>query len=473
MDEQLVMGFGPRSARALSVTQLVRLISETLEDHLDRVWVAGEVSNGRLPASGHFYFTLKDDRSSISVVMFRSEYQRLRFQIKDGMALMIRGRVNVFEARGSLQIVADEIEPRGLGALQIAFEQLKKRLAADGLFDRGRKRAVPFLPRTIGIVTARRGAGLRDIVHVLLDRFPNVHLLVRAAKVQGDGAAWEIAEAIADLNEDARAEVIIVGRGGGSLEDLWAFNQEVVARAIFNSRIPIISAVGHEIDYTIADFVADVRAPTPTAAAQMVVPSIVELHEQISMAHAALIARMKRELAGWRQTVDDLAVRVRHPGALAARARADLADSHDALRDALRNRMDRARRTVRELLLRLRTPAAEIRELRHHLARGSLSLAHSAGRLVREHKVRLATFSDRLNGGAVAGLVQRRHRLGELAARLDSLSPLRVLERGYAVVSSTRDSRVVIDASTVEVGDELQIRLLRGKLRARTVARET
>jgi len=473
MDEQLVMGFGPRSARALSVTQLVRRISATLEDHLDGVWVAGEVSNARLPASGHFYFTLKDDRSSISVVMFRSDYQRLRFQIKDGMALMIRGRVNVFEARGSLQIIADQIEPRGLGALQIAFEQLKKRLAAEGLFDRTRKRAVPFLPRTIGIVTARRGAGLRDIVHVLLDRFPNVHLLVRAAKVQGDGSAWEIAEAIADLNEDDRAEVIIVGRGGGSLEDLWAFNHEVVARAIFNSRIPIISAVGHEIDYTIADFVADVRAPTPTAAAQMVVPSIIELREQITMAHAALVARMRRELGGWRETVDDLAVRVRHPGTLVARARANLADSHDALRDALHNRIDGARRTVRELVLRLRTPAAEIRELRHNLVRGSMSLAHSAARLAREHRVTVSSFSDRLNTGAVAGLLKRRHRLGELAARLDSLSPLRVLERGYAVVSSTRDWRVVVDAAAVEVGEDLQIRLLRGKLRARTVARET
>jgi exodeoxyribonuclease VII large subunit len=473
MDEQLVMGFGPRFARALSVTQLVRRISATLEDHLDGVWVAGEVSNARLPASGHFYFTLKDDRSSISVVMFRSDYQRLRFQIKDGMALMIRGRVNVFEARGSLQIIADQIEPRGLGALQIAFEQLKKRLAAEGLFDRPRKRAVPFLPRTIGIVTARRGAGLRDIVHVLLDRFPNVHLLVRAAKVQGDGAAWEIADAIADLNEDDRAEVIIVGRGGGSLEDLWAFNHEVVARAIFNSRIPIISAVGHEIDYTIADFVADVRAPTPTAAAQMVVPSIIELREQITMAHASLVARMRRELGEWRETVDDLAVRVRHPGTLVARARANLADSHDALRDALRNRIDGARRTVRELVLRLHTPAAEIRELRHNLARGSMSLAHSAARLAREHRATVSSFSDRLNTGAVAGLVKRRHRLGELAARLDSLSPLRVLERGYAVVSSTRDWRVVVDAAAVEVGEDLQIRLLRGKLRARTVARET
>src|SRR5215469_839179 len=473
MDEQLEMRFGPASIRPLSVTQLVRLVSDTLEGGLEDFWVAGEVSNARVPVSGHFYFTLKDDRSSISAVMFRSDYQRLKFQVRDGMALMIHGRANVFEARGALQIVADEIEPRGVGALQIAFEQLKRRLAAAGLFDRTRKRAVPFLPRTIGIVTARRGAGLRDIVHVLLDRFPNVHLLVRAAKVQGDGAAREIAAAIADLNEDGRAEVIIVGRGGGSLEDLWAFNEEIVARAIFTSRIPIISAVGHEIDYTIADFVADVRAPTPTAAAQMVVPSIIELREQITMAHAALVARMRRELGEWRETVDDLAVRVRHPGALSARARADLADLRVGLRDALRERIDGARRTVRELVLRLRAPAAEIRELRHHLARGSLSLAHGAGRLVAEHKVKLAGFADRLNAGAQAWLVKRRHRLGELAARLDSLSPLRVLERGYAVVSSTRDSRVVVDAATVEVGEDLQIRLLRGKLLARTVARET
>jgi len=465
------MRFGAGSIRALSVTQLVRLISDTLEENLYGFWVAGEVSNTRVPTSGHLYLTLKDDRSSISVVMFRSDRQRLRFQVRDGMALMIHGRVNVFETRGTLQIVADEIELRGIGALQIAFEQLKKRLAAEGLFER--KRAIPFLPRTIGIVTARRGAGLRDIVHVLLDRFPNVHLIVHAARVQGDGAAFEIAEAIDDLNEDGRAEVIIVGRGGGSLEDLWAFNEEAVARAIFRSRIPIVSAVGHEIDYTIADFVADVRAPTPTAAAQMVVPSIIDLREQVSTAEAALLAGMDRELATWRETVDHLADRLRHPGALAVRARAELSRLHDALRDALRVRIENAGRSVRELTARLRAPHAQVRELRYRVANLSLSLAHNTGIQVSERSVGLSDLESRLRAGTMRAIVDRRHQLAEMAARLDSLSPLRVLERGYAVVSTTRDTRVLVDASQVEVGDEVRIRLMKGKLRARIVARET
>jgi exodeoxyribonuclease VII large subunit len=473
MDEQLVMRFGAGRVKALSVTQLVRLISETLEDNIDGFWVAGEVSNARVPASGHFYFTLKDDRSSISVVMFRSDYQRMRFQVRDGMALMLHGRVNVFEARGALQIVTDEIEPRGIGALQIAFEQLKKRLAAEGLFERARKRAIPFLPRTIGIVTALGGAGLRDIVRVLLDRFPNVHLIVRPAKVQGDGAAFEVADAIADLNEDGRAEVIIVGRGGGSLEDLWAFNEEVVARAIFHSDIPIISAVGHEIDYTIADFVADVRAPTPTAAAQTVVPSQIELRERIGAEAAALVAGVTRELSAWRETVDDLATRLKHPGVLAARAREELADLGDSLHGALRNRVAERRGTVRELAFRLRAPVAELNDLRHRIGRLTIKLAHGTGSRVRESSSRIAELETRLGRTAESLVMRERRRFAELTARLDSLSPLRVLERGYAVVRNQRDSKIVTDAAAVEVGDELHIRLMKGRLRARTVARET
>jgi exodeoxyribonuclease VII large subunit len=472
MDEQLVMRFGAPGVRALSVTQLVRLIGETLESNLDGFWVEGEVSNTRIPASGHLYFTLKDDRSSISVVMFRSDYQRLRFQVRDGMAMMVRGRANVFEARGALQIVADEIEPRGVGALQLAFEQLKKRLAAHGLFDRARKRAIPYLPRTIGIVTARRGAGLRDIVRVLHDRLPNVHLIVRSARVQGDGAAYEIAEAIADLNEDGRSEVIIVGRGGGSLEDLWAFNEELLARAIFHSAIPIISAVGHEIDYTIADFVADVRAPTPTAAAQMVVPSLIELREQITTAEASLLAGMNREFSAWRETVDDLASRLKHPGVLAGRVRVEIAELGEALHRALRQRVIGARRSIREMSFRLRAPVAQLRELRHRMARLSIAMAHGAGGRAREGSVLVSDLERRLQAAAVATVAGRRREMAELAVRLDSLSPLRVLERGYAVVSNSRDSRVVVDASTVQIGDELQIRLLKGRLRASTIARD-
>src|SRR5262245_3863338 len=326
MEQQLDMRFGPPRVRALTVTQLVRAISDTLEASLSGFWVEGEVSNTRIPSSGHLYFTLKDDRSSISAVMFRSDRQRLRFKIVDGMAILLWGRANLFESRGALQIVADEIEPRGFGGLQVAFEQLKRRLAAEGLFDASHKQVLPFLPHTIGIVTARSGAGLHDIIKVLLERYPNLQLVVRTARVQGDGAAVEIAEAISDLNRHGRAEVIIVGRGGGSLEDLWAFNHEAVARAIFNSKIPIVSAVGHEVDYTIADFVADLRAPTPTAAAHLVVPRKSELRDRVAALDSALKVAVTRELSAWRETVDDFADRTEHPGKLIERARERLLD---------------------------------------------------------------------------------------------------------------------------------------------------
>jgi exodeoxyribonuclease VII large subunit len=451
MEGQLDLKLAAASQQALSVTQLVRMVSDTLEANLAEFWVEGEVSNARIPSSGHLYFTLKDERSAISVVMFRGALARLRFKLEDGMAIVVRGRVNVFEVRGALQVIAAEVEPRGVGALQVAFEQLKRRLEAEGLFAAERKRPLPFLPRTVGVVTARGGAGLRDILRVMLDRFPNLQVIVRPAKVQGDGAAREIADAIQDLNRDGRAQVMIVGRGGGSLEDLWAFNEEAVARAIFHSKIPIVSAVGHEIDYTIADFVADLRAPTPTAAATMVVPSRAELVERIESGAAALVAGVRRELSAWRESVDDLSTRLRHPGLAIRRARDEIAGLVRDLDGAIAGRIAESRRDLRELTIRLRPPAAMLRELRTHAARLTLALAHAMGERV--------------------GV--RRAAMGELAARLDSLSPLRVLERGYAVVINLRDGRAVVDSAAVETGDELDIRLARGRLRARTIARES
>src|ERR1700691_4848243 len=298
MAGQLNLSLRGHRTGLITVSDLVRMVRDTLDANLGEGWVVGEISNARLAPSNHFYFTLKDSRSAINVVMFKTAFQRMRFKVIDGMEVIVRGRVQVFEQRGTLQLYAEEMEPRGVGALQVAFEQLKRRLEAEGLFDRARKRAIPFLPRRIGIVTARGGAGLRDMLRILFDRFPGTHGIFRPARVQGDGSALEIAEAIADLNRDGRAEVMIVGRGGGSLEDLWAFNEEIVARAIFCSGIPVISAVGHEVDYTIADFVADLRAPTPTAAAQMVVPSLAELKERVESLGASLATVMEPELSG-------------------------------------------------------------------------------------------------------------------------------------------------------------------------------
>jgi exodeoxyribonuclease VII large subunit len=456
----------------IKVSDLVRRIRDTLDENLDEFWVVGEVSNARLAPSNHFYFTLKDDRASISVVMFRSAFIRVRFKVTDGMEIVVRGRVSLFDARGTLQLYAEEIEPRGVGALQVAFDQLKRRLAAEGLFEQSRKRALPYLPQTVGIVTARGGAGLRDMLRILFDRFPNLHVIFRPARVQGDGACNEVARAIADLNHDGRAEVIIVGRGGGSLEDLWCFNEEVVARAIARSRIPIVSAVGHEVDFTIADFVADLRAPTPTAAAAMVVPSKAELRERIAADDASLRLTTERVVEELRETVDDLAARIRHPRNVIAAARTRLIDAAVELRDSIARRVADSRRTIRERMLGLRAPDATVREARLRVSRLALTLAHGMERSSKVLDHRIEALDLRVAAGGRRILEERRAALGAVAGRLDSLSPLKVLDRGYAVVINSRNGRVATDAAKVELDDELDIRLARGKLRARTTARE-
>ena len=449
MGGQLDLSLRGHRAGLITVSDLVRMVRDALDATLGEGWVVGEISNARLAPSNHLYFTLKDSRSAINVVMFKTAFNRLRFKPIDGMEVIVRGRVQVFEQRGALQLYADAMEPRGVGALQVAFDQLKRRLEAEGLFNRARKRAMPFLPRRIGIVTALGGAGLRDMLRILFDRFPSVHVIFRPARVQGDGSAQEIADAIADLNRDGRAEVLIVGRGGGSLEDLWAFNEEVVARAIFRSTIPVISAVGHEVDYTIADFVADLRAPTPTAAAQMVVPSLDELKERVAALEASLASVMVRELASRRESVDVLAERIRHPDGIIADARERVAGLEHELAQAMSSRIADRRRSVRELRLRLRSPDAMVRDLRLRSNRLGNNLVH----------------------GTASALEARRRQLGALAGRLDALSPLKVLDRGYAVVINKSDSRAVLDAATVKFDDELDIRLARGRLSARATGR--
>ncbi|MEK6614270.1 MAG: exodeoxyribonuclease VII large subunit [Candidatus Binatota bacterium] len=278
----------------LTVSELNQIVKGTLEKELDAFWVVGEISNFRIPPSGHLYFTLKDDKSQIAAVMFRRQGMSLSFQPENGMEVFCFGRVSVYPVRGDLQLYVEKVEPKGQGALYLAFEQLKKKLAEEGLFAAERKRALPFLPASIGIVTSLQGAALRDILRILGDRYPKRRVVIRPVKVQGVGAAVEIAEGITELGHSGKVEVMIVGRGGGSLEDLWAFNEEVVARAIFAAPVPVISAVGHEIDFTIADFVADHRAPTPTAAAEMVVPRKADLMERVE----DLEARMLREIQG-------------------------------------------------------------------------------------------------------------------------------------------------------------------------------
>src|ERR1041385_4048090 len=399
--------FAAVARRFLSVSELNELIKGSLESHLDTVWVQGEISNFRVPPSGHCYFTLKDDRSQICAVMFRRQGSSLRFTPENGMAVLCFGRVSVYTVRGDLQLYVEEIEPQGQGALYIAFEQLKKKLLADGLFAEERKRRLPFLPSTIGIVTSDGGAALRDMLRIIDDRYSDRRGLVLAVKVQGGGAAGEIARAIYDFNRLGDVDVMIVGRGGGSLEDLWAFNEEVVARAIYASLVPVISAVGHEIDYTIADFVADHRAPTPTAAAEMVVARREDLAEAIQ----GLAKRFLRCVQG------------------------RLAGERDALAGFAKRTSD---------------PTRRVRDNQQHLDDLSLSLS----RRFQDHLVRL------------------RRRLAHGSERLNGLSPLAVLDRGYSIVHTVPDGAIVKDTAMVSVGERLRITFARGKALCRIEEKE-
>ncbi|BCR05755.1 exodeoxyribonuclease 7 large subunit [Desulfuromonas versatilis] len=392
----------PVSGSALSVSRLVALLKEVVEENFVQVLVEGEISNFATPASGHHYFTLKDQGAQLRAVMFRTQNRLLPYRPENGMQVVCSGRVSVYSQRGEIQLVVETMEPLGAGSLQVAFEQLKARLSAEGLFAAERKRPLPAFPRTIGVVTSATGAAIHDILNVLKRRAAGVRVLLFPVRVQGEGAAAEIAGAIAALNRQGQADVLIVGRGGGSLEDLWAFNEEPVARAIHASRIPVISAVGHEVDFTIADFVADLRAPTPSAAAELVVKSRLELEGHLDHLVMRLAGQMQGRLGLLRERVDGLARRLRSP-------RQELA------------RMDQ----------------------------------------------RWLELERRLRQAMAGGLRERGLRLGAAAARLDALSPLRTLNRGYAIVFDEKTGAAVRDSASLVPGGRLRIRLARGQLRAR------
>jgi len=399
--------FAAASRKFLTISELNDLIKGTLETRLDALWVQGEISNFRVPPSGHFYFTLKDHKCQIAAVMFRRQGARLRFVPENGMAVLCYGRVGLYSLRGDLQLCVEDLEPHGQGALYLAFEQLKNKLAAEGLFAPERKRLLPFLPACVGIVTSDHGAALHDMLRILRDRFYERRVVVRPVKVQGDGAAREIAAGIGDLNRLHGVDVIIVGRGGGSLEDLWAFNEEIVARAICASRIPVISAVGHEIDFTIADFVADQRAPTPTAAAEMVVPRKADLLEQVEALELQLHKCMEFKLANARE---NLTLRVK----------------------------------------RLADP----------------------GRKLRENQQRVDELSADLLRRMQSGLRACKERLNHEAGRLNALSPLAVLERGYSITHKLPDEHIVKDAVALSAGDRVRITFGSGKALCRVEGKE-
>ncbi len=418
------------------------------------VWVEGELSNTKVWTTGHLYFTLKDGGAQVKGVMFRSALRYLKFKPEDGLHVIVRGRISVYDPKGEYQLVGEHMEPHGFGALQLAFEQLKKKLSAEGLFEASRKRPLPSLPRRIGIVTSIDGAALRDIIRVLRRRYPNAHLVIAPSRVQGEDAAGELVRAMRQIGRIDGVDVVIIGRGGGALEDLWAFNEEKVARAIVACRVPVISAVGHETDFTIADFVADLRAPTPSAAAELVVRRKDEFCGHIDGLGDRLDAAIRRRVGRLESRLNMLVAR---PGFAGQRGRLAMRGRHaaelsSALRHAIAGSM--ARRSRRHEQLRR---GLELHDPRHRLAAIRARLIAREGHLG-------TTWTRRLH---VAD-----SRFKSLAARLNGLSPLGVLARGYAVCWDDRRTRIVRDASTVNRGEQVRVTLERGELRCNVTETE-
>ena len=432
----------------LSVSELTARIKEQLEVAFPAVWVEGEISNLRTPGSGHAYFTLKDETAQLRAVLFRNRGRRIRFEPEDGMKVLAFGGLDLYPPRGEYQLVVELLEPKGVGALQYAFEQLKRRLEAEGLFEQARKRPLPAFPRVIGIVTSPTGAAVRDMLHIIGRRFGDLRILIVPVRVQGEEAPGEIVAALATLAAVDELDVVIVGRGGGSIEDLWAFNDERVARAIVASRVPVISAVGHETDYNIADFVADLRAPTPSGAAELVVREklavmemLVDLHDRLRLAMASQMARRRERVASLLR-------------------RRVLTEPARALREWTR-RLDEAQAG-------LATAArAHQRMLRHRveLATNALSSQHPLARISHGAAV-LAQLRGRLAASATHRAKHSRHRLAAAVGRLQSLSPLAVLGRGYSL-TRLPSGAVVRTAASLRAGDAIEVLLAEGAVDAR------
>lgn len=421
----------------MSTVYSVTRLNNEIKDLLDAVpgyrnlLVQGEISNYKAHSSGHHYMTLKDEGASINAVMFRSDALRLKFRLENGMKVIVRARVSSFPRTGQVQLYISEVIPDGAGALNLAFEQLKRKLQAEGLFDPAHKKPIPACPQRIALVTSPTGAAVRDMIRILGRRWPLAKVTLYPAQVQGRGAAESIAQAIMLANAIGEADVILCGRGGGSMEDLWAFNEEVVARAIYDSDIPVISAVGHEPDVTIADFVADLRAPTPSGAAELAVPDRAEYALSVRTLDTRLRTAAHKQIEVWRQRLTTLQER-----------------------------------------LELRTPANYIAEKRLLLDQMTDRLcAALPARLTREEQ-KLTVLRQRLLTAGQGGLHRRRLRFAQTVATLDAISPLRVLARGYAVATRGKRGAVVTDAAALEAGDTLHIRFAKGAANCRVTDTE-
>ncbi|MEW5743437.1 MAG: exodeoxyribonuclease VII large subunit [Myxococcota bacterium] len=486
---------GRPEPKVLSVSELTFQLKELIEPRFSRVLVRGEVTGFRGPnARGHLYFSIKDERASIEVRLWATAARTLKFKLKDGLSVIIEGSLDVYEVQGRYSVIAQRIEPEGVGARALAFEQLKAKLAAEGLLgDRRTKprRALPLLPRRVGVVTSVSGAALRDFLKVLHRRHPRLPVLVADARVQGDGAAWEVRRAIRALCR-TDVDVIVVTRGGGSVDDLWTFNEEPVARAIFEAPVPVVSAVGHEIDTTLADLVADLRAPTPSAAAEAVAPVLSELELGLRNARARLTRAVEKTVLSSRTQLKALRGELGDPRRALSGQRLWLADVAEKLSRTLRRSVREGEETLERLGARLQAarPQAQlearraafealerrlfvtgprlVREQRAALARLSLELERASPRpALGRARQALAHDAARLPGLARHRVRGERQRLTALAQRLDALSPLKVLGRGYAIASRAADGQVVRRATDVQVGDRLRVRLAQDEVEAR------
>ena len=416
-----------------------------METQFPLVWVEGEISNFRVPSSGHFYFVLKDKKAQIRGVMFRHQNQLLRFRPEDGMAVVCLGRLTVYEPRGEYQIILERLEPMGQGALHLAFEQLLTKLQEEGLFEESLKKPLPFLPGRVVVITSPTGAALRDFIHVMDRRYGAMEILIYPVRVQGAEAAGEIAEGLDRVNAEIDADVIVVTRGGGSLEDLWPFNEEIVARAIFRSRIPVLSAVGHEIDFTISDFVADKRAPTPSVAAEILSPLRTDLLATISSHTSALGRMLTNRLAMVRERLENLELRVTDPRRMISEGWLRLDDFQERLGYYQRS------------LLTAKSHGLETAVHKLHGQRPHEKLERYGDRLVDTHR-HLTFLQDRV-------LDRCRKDLQRLSERLNGVNPLNVLERGYSITTRLPQNTVLVRAEDVASGDKVRVRLRKGTIR--------
>jgi exodeoxyribonuclease VII large subunit len=427
-----------------TISELNANIKSLLEEQFPFVWIIGEISNFRIPASGHFYFTLKDESSQLNAVMFRGQQQKLKFEPEDGMRITGMGRLSVYEPRGTYQIILEYIEPAGIGALQIAYEKRKARLAEEGLFDEKHKKPIPILPQKIALITSPSGAVVHDMLNIINRRFPNMNIQIIPVKVQGVGAEDEIVNALAQLNQLTDVDVAIVARGGGSLEDLHAFNADRVARSVFESRIPVISAVGHETDFTITDFVADLRAPTPSAAAELAVPVKNELLRTVNNNFVALESRVCHLIERLRRNLIDLSK--------------ELVDPKRQIQDWRLRLDDFSARANRNFLALLERKKEHYRWWFDRLG------ASSPESQIQHVKLLIEQYTYKLSKSYKKNFLYKTTHLRELCARLETLSPIAILERGYSITRTIPDSKVVLNPRMVSMNQDLEVMLAKGTL---------